>query len=102
MPGREHHEISAQESLPSADQILDKYLAAAGGAEALHKIKTRVQKGTVEAAGQHYPIEIYSEAPEKRLSISHPSFGESVTAFNRQPPCLTTPPLLHPMHASPQ
>jgi hypothetical protein len=102
MPEREHHEISAQEGLPSADQILDKYLAAAGGAEALHKIKTRVQKGTVEAAGQQYPIEIYSEAPEKRLSISHPSFGESVTAFNGQAGWLTTPRGVHPMNASEQ
>jgi photosynthetic reaction center cytochrome c subunit len=100
MPEREHFEMSAQESLPSADQILDKYLAAAGGIDALHKIKTRVQKGTVDAMGQQYPIEIYSEAPEKRLSISHPSFGESVTAFNGQAGWLTTPRGVHPMNAS--
>lgn len=100
MPEHEHHEMSAQESLPSADQILDKYLAAAGGADALHKIKTRVQKGTVEAMGQQYPIEIYSEAPEKRLSISHPSFGESVTAFDGQAGWLTTPRGVHPMNLS--
>jgi len=100
MPEHEHHEISAQESQPTADQILDKYLAAVGGADALHKIKTRVQKGTVDAAGQQYPIEIYSEAPEKRLSISHPSFGESVTAFNGRAGWLTTPRGVHPMNAS--
>ena len=95
---REHHEISAQESLPSAEQILDKYAAAVGGAEALHKVKTRVQKGTVDTGGEQYPIEIYSEAPEKRLSISHPSFGESVTAFNGQAGWLTTPRGVHPMN----
>ncbi|HEV2101972.1 MAG TPA: c-type cytochrome [Candidatus Acidoferrum sp.] len=100
MPEPEHHQISAQESLPTAEQILDKYLAAAGGADALHKIKTRVQKGTVEAGGQQYPIEIYSEGPEKRLSISHPSFGESVTAFNGQAGWLTTPRGVHPMNTS--
>jgi photosynthetic reaction center cytochrome c subunit len=100
MPVHEHHEISAQESLPSADQILDKYLAAIGGAGALHKIKTRVQKGTVDTGGEQYPIEIYSEAPEKRLSISHASFGESVTAFNSQSGWLTTPRGVHPMNPS--
>src|SRR5271166_3566552 len=42
----------AQPSLPSADQILDKYLAAVGGAEALNKIKTRLQKGTIDAFGK--------------------------------------------------
>ena len=102
MPEHEHQEISATESLPSADQILDKYLAAVGGADALHKIKTRVQKGTVDAMGQQYPIEIYSEAPEKRVSISHPSFGESVTAFNGQAGWLTTPRGVHPLNTSEQ
>ena len=100
MPEHEHREISAQESLPTADQILDKYLAAIGGADALHKIKTRVQKGTVDTGGEQYPIEIYSEAPEKRLSISHPSFGESITAFNGQAGWLTTPRGVHPMNSS--
>jgi photosynthetic reaction center cytochrome c subunit len=102
MPEPEHHEINAQESLPSADQILDKYLAAVGGADALHTIKTRIQKGTVNAMGQQYPIEIYSKAPEKRLSISHPSFGESVTAFNGQAGWLTTPRGVHPMNSAEQ
>ena len=102
MPEHEHHVISAQESLPTADQILDKYLAAIGGADALHKIKTRVQKGTVDTGGEQYPIEIYSEAPEKRLSISHASFGESVTAFNGQAGWLTTPRGVHPMNPSEQ
>jgi len=100
IPEREHHEISAQESLPTAEQILDKYLAAAGGAEALHKIKTRVQKGNVDALGQQYPIEIYSEGLEKRLSISHASFGESVTAFNGQAGWLSTARGIHVMSSS--
>jgi hypothetical protein len=102
VPEHEHHEISAQESLPSADQILDKYLAAVGGADALHKIKSRIQKGTVDAGGEQYPIEIYSEAPEKRLSVSHPSFGESITAFNGQAGWLTTSRGVHPMNADEQ
>ena len=102
VPEHEHHVISAQESLPTAGQILDKYLAAIGGADALHKIKTRVQKGTVDTGGEQYPIEIYSEAPEKRVSLSHASFGESVTAFNGQAGWLTTPRGVHPMNPSEQ
>ena len=79
----EHQEgEEAQVKLPSADQILDKYLTAVGGPTALMKIKTRVQKGTLQAGGMQYPIEVYSEAPDKRMSISHPQGGSSVTAFN--------------------
>ena len=72
----------AHANLPTADQILDKYLAAVGGADALRKIKSRVQKGTLDAGGMQFPIEVYSEAPDKRVSISHPQGGSSVSAFN--------------------
>jgi photosynthetic reaction center cytochrome c subunit len=102
MPEHEHHEISAQEALPSADQILDKYLAGVGGADALHKIKTRVQKGTIDASGEQYPIEVYSEAPEKRVSISHPSFGESITVFAGQAGWFVTPNKFHRMNVAEQ
>jgi photosynthetic reaction center cytochrome c subunit len=81
----EHEHEEGEEThanLPSADQILDKYLAAVGGPTALMKIKTRVQKGTLQAGGMQYPIEVYSEAPDKRISISHPQGNSSVTAFN--------------------
>jgi photosynthetic reaction center cytochrome c subunit len=74
--------VEANANLPTTDQILDKYLAAVGGADALKKIKSRVQKGSLDAGGMQFPIEVYSEAPDKRISISHPQGGESVTAFN--------------------
>src|SRR5438876_8939153 len=43
-------------ALPAAEQLLDKYLAAIGGADALQKITNRVQKGTITAfGGQQFP-----------------------------------------------
>jgi len=72
----------AHPNLPTSDQILDKYLTAVGGADALKKIKSRVQTGHIEAMGMQYPIEVYSEAPDKRVSVSHPQGSSSVTAFN--------------------
>src|SRR5258708_18865816 len=63
-------------------------------------MKTRVQKGTDDTGGEQYPTEIYSEGPEKRLSISHASFGQSVTAFNGQAGWLSTPRGVHPMNSS--
>jgi photosynthetic reaction center cytochrome c subunit len=100
-PAHVHHEAGeAQTALTSADQILDKYLAAVGGAEALNKINTRVQKGTIYAFGRSYPIEIYSEAPEKRVSLTHPPTGTGVTAFNGEVGWLSMPGGFHPMSAS--
>ena len=84
-------ESATAAALPSAQAILDKYLAAVGGAAVLQKIKTRVQTGNIEVTGKKYPIEIYSQAPDNRVSISHLPSGPSVTAFNREAGWLSTP-----------
>ena len=90
----------AHSALPSVEQILDKYLAAVGGADAFNKINTRVQKGTIDAFGKTNPIEIYSEAPEKRISLNHPPTGTSVTAFNGEVGWLSMPGGFHAMTAA--
>lgn len=66
----------------TADQVLDKYVQAAGGAAAIDKITTRVMKGTIDFGGKSFPIDIYCKAPDQRISFTHMSEGESVTAFN--------------------
>jgi photosynthetic reaction center cytochrome c subunit len=67
---------------PSAAQLLDKYVAAAGGAAAVGKITSRVMKGTIDVAGKSTPIDIYAKDPERRISLAHMPEGDSVTAFN--------------------
>lgn len=67
---------------PNADQLLDKYLQAVGGAAAIDKITSRVMKGTIDFGGKSLPIDIYARDPEKRISFAHMPEGDSVTAFN--------------------
>jgi photosynthetic reaction center cytochrome c subunit len=99
-PAPHHHdEAEVHANLPTADELLDKYLAAVGGADALKKVKTRVQKGTIEAMGMKSAIEVYSEAPDKRISISHLNGGSSVTAFNGEAGWMTIPGGVHHMTA---
>src|SRR5438105_7612933 len=84
--------------LPPADQLLDKYLNAIGGAEALQKVISRVQKGTLIAfGGQHFPVDVYSKAPEKRLTVMHLANGDSVTAFDGKQGWLSVPGRVHRM-----
>jgi len=91
----------AKASLPAAEQLLDKYLAAVGGAEALQKITSRVQKGTLTAfGGQHFPMDVYSKAPDKRYSVMHLQGGDSVTAFNGKQGWLSVPGRVHMMSAA--
>jgi photosynthetic reaction center cytochrome c subunit len=69
--------------LPAADQLLDKYLSSVGGAAALQKITTRVEKGSLTMFGdRHVPVEVFAKAPDKRYSVMHLPGGDSVTAYN--------------------
>jgi photosynthetic reaction center cytochrome c subunit len=97
---KDTEEEEAHPNLPTADEILSRYLAAVGGPTALMRIKTRVQKGTLEAGGMQFPIEVYSEGPDKRVSISHQQGAESVTAFNGQVGWLSIRNGVHMMTAS--
>lgn len=67
---------------PTADQIVEKYVAAVGGADAIQKIHSRVAKGSILVGTNQTPIEVITKAPNKRISITHNSSGESYTAFD--------------------
>ncbi|HKF05176.1 MAG TPA: c-type cytochrome [Candidatus Sulfotelmatobacter sp.] len=86
---------------PTADQLLDKYIQAVGGASAVDKISSRVMKGSIDFSGKSLPIDIYARDPEKRISLTHMPNGDSVTAFNGKEGWLGTPGRpLREMHGS--
>lgn len=77
-------QTATKEDLPSVDQILDKYVQAIGGKEAVQKISSRVAKGTFEMAemGGDATTEIYQKAPDKMYSVTSSSMGEFKRGFN--------------------
>jgi photosynthetic reaction center cytochrome c subunit len=87
---------------PTPEQLLDKYVQAAGGAAAIDKVTTRVMKGTIDFGGKTLPIDIYSKDPDQRISFTHMSDGDSVTAFNGREGWLASAgrPGVHEMHGS--
>ena len=61
----------APETLPSVKQILDRYVQALGGVDALSKINTRIAKGSrIGADGVLVPEEVQQKAPDKLLTIT--------------------------------
>ena len=81
--GVEENMPGASVALPKGEELLDKYLAAVGGADAVQKITSRVQKGKVTTSdGKTWPVDVYSKAPDKRISLVHLPNGDSVTAFD--------------------
>jgi len=91
-----------ENSGPTPAQLLDKYVQAAGGAAAIDKVTTRVMKGTIDFGGKTLPIDIYSKDPDKRISYTHMSDGDSITAFDGQEGWLGSPgrPGVREMHGS--
>jgi photosynthetic reaction center cytochrome c subunit len=82
-PPMDDHDKKPDTALPPADDVFAKYLTAAGGADAINKITSRVEKGTISGFGdQHFPIDIFAKAPDKRSSTMHMPGGESSTAYD--------------------
>jgi photosynthetic reaction center cytochrome c subunit len=85
-----HQEPSAA-SLPSADEILGKYLQAIGGPDVAAGISTRVQKGTLAVGLEHFPVEVVAKAPDQRVTTVRLPGGDSVTGVNGKEGWLGTP-----------
>jgi photosynthetic reaction center cytochrome c subunit len=70
---------------PSADQILDKYLQAVGGASRLAGLTSFVAKGNSGGygpEGDKRPVEIFAKAPGQRTTIIHTLDGDSTATFD--------------------
>jgi len=85
------HEAASSAALPAADAILSKYLQAAGGAEAISHISTRVQTGTLNVGPQQFPVEIISKMPRQQVMIVQFPRGESRTVSNGHTGWLSMP-----------
>ena len=77
---------SAAATVPApVRRILDDYVRALGGAEAIRKLHSRVAKGTVEltALGAKGTVEAYHEAPNKLVVMMHlPGLGTIQEGFD--------------------
>jgi hypothetical protein len=81
-PMREEGTEAKAPTGPSADVVIEKYIQALGGAPALQKVSSRVEKGSAEMMGHKSTIEIYIKAPDKRASFMQTDKGDSITAYN--------------------
>ena len=70
---------------PTADQILDKYMQAVGGAQRLAGLTSFTAKGTIEGYDTYHqkvPLELYAKAPDQRTIVWHPQNGDSTIVFD--------------------
>jgi len=108
-------DVKPNESLPSADQIIDKYIQAIGGKTAIEKIQTRYTKalfqrsklvngGTPKAAvinrGETWTIETFLKTPDKFLTVITSPEGVILQGYNGSDGWIKTPQEQHALNAA--
>jgi len=89
-PSNEHTDVIATgQGVPTADQTLDKYIQALGGAQRLATLKSYTATGTsvgYEGLGGGGSLQIFAQAPDRRATIinfkDHPERGTNLRVFN--------------------
>ncbi len=74
------------DSSSAAEQILDKYVQAVGGAPQLAKLTSFTAKGTYsgfDTDDQKVPTEIFAKAPNQRTVVNHLKGGDNTTTYRR-------------------
>jgi photosynthetic reaction center cytochrome c subunit len=87
--------------LPSASDVIEKYIQAVGGAAAIQNVKSRVESGTVTfGVGPGFPVDILSKSPSQQAMIVHLPAGDSSTVLDNQNGWFKSP--AGPVHDMPQ
>jgi hypothetical protein len=69
----------------TAEQVIDKYMQAIGGAAAAAKLTSFVAKGTYEGfetLSEKVPVDIFANAPNQMTTVIHTQNGDSVSTYN--------------------
>jgi outer membrane lipoprotein-sorting protein len=67
----------------TANQILDRYIQAIGGAERLDRFNSFVAEGTYQGyQDEKYPVEVFVQAPNQMSTVIHTSAGDSATTYD--------------------
>jgi hypothetical protein len=90
--------IRSDNGVPSADQILDKYIQAVGGAQRLGSLSSFVATGTAVGYGElggTAEFAIFAKAPNQRTALitykDHPERGFSTWSFDGRTGWIKTP-----------
>jgi photosynthetic reaction center cytochrome c subunit len=95
-PGDPFEQAAGQ---PSPDQVLDKYLAAVGGAQRLATLTSLTAKGTYMGFddADKSPMELFARASGERTTIVHTLLGDSTTTIAGGTGWIAAPPTDKPV-----
>jgi photosynthetic reaction center cytochrome c subunit len=78
-------------NLPTPSRLIDNYINALGGAAAIERVTSRVERGSVNFRAQSVRVEVFTQATGKRALIRHLPEGDSATIFDGQSGWLVVP-----------
>lgn len=83
---------------PSAEQVLDKYIQAIGGAQRLAALTSFVAKGTYLGYGEAEarPLEIFAKAPAQLTMVIRTFSGDSTTTYDGRAGWIAVPEAFSP------
>ena len=70
---------------PTADDILNRYIEAIGGAQRLAALTSYTGKGQYEGFDSYHgkvPVDLYAKATGERTVIAHTQNGDSINAYD--------------------
>ena len=88
---------------PTAEQILDRYIQAIGGAQRVATLTSFLARGMYQGFDdyQKYPFDVYGQAPGRRTTIMHGAFGDITWAFDGRDGWAAAPPVTAPVPVVP-
>jgi photosynthetic reaction center cytochrome c subunit len=92
--------VSPFPGAPGAEQVLDKYIQAIGGAEKIAGLTSIAAKGTFQTYGvpKKYPLEMFAKAPDQRTVIVHElAGGDSIDTYDGREAWTVAPAVLTPL-----
>jgi hypothetical protein len=96
----EPEEIASQAAgAPTVDQVLDKYLAAIGGAQRLATLTSLVAKGTDLGYGdaEPAPLQVFARSPNQFSEVVNTGNGPRVRTFDGRAGWMTVPDAYTPL-----
>jgi len=83
---------------PSIDAVLDKYIAAVGGAARLKGLTSFTAEGIYSGYDdfEQFPVQVFARAPNQRTTILRSQYGDVTTAFDGRSGWLASPTEIKP------
>jgi photosynthetic reaction center cytochrome c subunit len=78
-------------NLPRPNEMIAKYVTAIGGEADIGKLRSLDEKGTFEAGGHQFQVEISVQTPDRMAVVTHWPNGDSISTFNRHAGWITFP-----------